>query len=455
MKKILYRNVMLEITRRCQLKCEHCLRGDAQDIDMSEEIIDAFLEQTAGIECLFFTGGEPTLAVDKMWYVLEKMIEKNIPLYSMAYITNGVEFTKLESDFLVEAYKYIEKCRETTPIFDLDPKMKVIHIVNVGISLDNFHTGVDFEFILSQYRRLCSKMPLYHVGYINNDIPGRVGRGKKLEYAFSYSQNDIEQNSAIGIAEKWKDVACDDYFNCEEIFERCDAFIPCTIYVTAKGAIASEHGCNEYTETDDVTKHICKIENKHFPSIVDAIKRFNAGRLPCYLTNYVPKRITLDDVLALMCYKKTYSIDTDTNLFNRPGRSWLPLEKYIQLVDTLITQRDRHVSLYKAYLLTRVSEYDTIEEIRKDFPQSNSLFYHDVLNMRESFYFPKHFVDWICDNKDKVKYRVEDDLIPLSSQIALLRKNQTHNNRLLLDALLSIKKQRKSSDTIENVPACR
>ena len=42
MKKILYRKVMLEITRRCQLKCAHCMRGDAQNLDMSEEIIDAF-----------------------------------------------------------------------------------------------------------------------------------------------------------------------------------------------------------------------------------------------------------------------------------------------------------------------------------------------------------------------------------------------------------------------------
>lgn len=105
--------------------------------------------------------------------------------------------------------------------------------------------------------------------------------------------------------------------------------------------------------------------------------------------------------------------------------------------------------------ITRVAEYSTIEEIKKDFPQNNGLFYHDVMKMKESFYFPKHFVDWICDNKDEVKYRVEDDLIPFSDKIGLLTDDQTHNSSLLLNDLIRIKKQRESSNTIADAPACR
>lgn len=456
MKKILYRRVVLEITRRCQLKCAHCMRGDAQNLDMSEEIIDAFLEQTAGIERLFFTGGEPTLAVDKMRYVLEQMMEQDIPLYAIGYITNGVEFSEQQSDFLIKAHKYITKCRENAPIFDLDPRMKSQPKISVGISLDNFHAGVDFEHTLSQYKHLFCGMSLCHAGYVNNSLPHRVGRGKDLEYATNDSPHEALKNAAIGIAEKWNDVACDDYLNPGEMFERCDTFIPCSICVTAKGMIMPSELEREYIQIDaPESERICQIQNKHFPPIVDEIKKFNIGRLPCYLTNYTPTRITLDDALAFMCFKKKHSINTNPNPLDRSIWGGLSYEDMMQIAETLNVQRDHHLSLYKAYLLTRVAEYSTIEEIKKDFPQNNGLFYHDVMKMKESFYFPKHFVDWICDNKDEVKYRVEDDLIPFSDKIGLLTDDQTHNSSLLLNDLIRIKKQRESSNTIADAPACR
>ena len=34
----------VEITRKCQLKCAHCMKGEAQNIDMSVEVIDKLLE---------------------------------------------------------------------------------------------------------------------------------------------------------------------------------------------------------------------------------------------------------------------------------------------------------------------------------------------------------------------------------------------------------------------------
>ena len=39
----------VELTRRCNLSCEHCLRGEAQDINITSEIIDKAFEQIQGI----------------------------------------------------------------------------------------------------------------------------------------------------------------------------------------------------------------------------------------------------------------------------------------------------------------------------------------------------------------------------------------------------------------------
>jgi MoaA/NifB/PqqE/SkfB family radical SAM enzyme len=40
-------SVVIEITRRCNMCCAHCLRGDAEAVDIQEKYIDAFLDSFA------------------------------------------------------------------------------------------------------------------------------------------------------------------------------------------------------------------------------------------------------------------------------------------------------------------------------------------------------------------------------------------------------------------------
>lgn len=59
-------NVVIEITRRCNMCCAHCLRGDAENIDIQERYIDAFLdsfEKGACISYIVFSGGEISLNI--------------------------------------------------------------------------------------------------------------------------------------------------------------------------------------------------------------------------------------------------------------------------------------------------------------------------------------------------------------------------------------------------------
>ena len=61
--KLSYSNLQIELTRRCNQECAHCCRGDAQDLDLTEEIVDAFFEKNEfhSFGRLLFSGGEPTL----------------------------------------------------------------------------------------------------------------------------------------------------------------------------------------------------------------------------------------------------------------------------------------------------------------------------------------------------------------------------------------------------------
>jgi MoaA/NifB/PqqE/SkfB family radical SAM enzyme len=57
-------NVIIEITRRCNMKCEHCLRGAQQRLDIPDDVLSKFFLRIRDsyINHLCLTGGEPSLA---------------------------------------------------------------------------------------------------------------------------------------------------------------------------------------------------------------------------------------------------------------------------------------------------------------------------------------------------------------------------------------------------------
>lgn len=66
-------DVVIEVTRRCNMCCAHCLRGDAEAVDIQERYIDAFLDSFANagyISSLTFTGGEISLNIPAIRYTL-------------------------------------------------------------------------------------------------------------------------------------------------------------------------------------------------------------------------------------------------------------------------------------------------------------------------------------------------------------------------------------------------
>lgn len=54
-------NLILEITRKCNMSCAHCLRGPAQQMNMDIEIINRVTREVDYIYEVTFTGGEPSL----------------------------------------------------------------------------------------------------------------------------------------------------------------------------------------------------------------------------------------------------------------------------------------------------------------------------------------------------------------------------------------------------------
>ncbi len=109
MKKLWIYNVIVEITRRCNLKCDHCLRGDAQNLDMSDEVMEKLLKQINQITHLFFTGGEPFLVPERLKRFLQICKEKNVKIDEISLTTNGTIWSDEILNIMKDYYTYCFK----------------------------------------------------------------------------------------------------------------------------------------------------------------------------------------------------------------------------------------------------------------------------------------------------------------------------------------------------------
>ena len=125
--------LVIEITRRCNVQCLHCLRGPAQKVDIDNKTIDKLLEGITQISCVTFTGGEPSLAVSKIKYFTKRVKELGIEVSSFYVITNGKVASVAMAHALMDLYAYCNP-------FDAEDFMG-----GLTISQDQYHREIGYE----------------------------------------------------------------------------------------------------------------------------------------------------------------------------------------------------------------------------------------------------------------------------------------------------------------------
>lgn len=100
-------DLVIEVTRKCNLDCDHCLRGCSQNMDIKKEYIDELFNQLnkAGINFLnlILTGGEPSLNIPMINYIIEKLENSNTVLSTFYIATNGINNNNI--DFIIPCMK--------------------------------------------------------------------------------------------------------------------------------------------------------------------------------------------------------------------------------------------------------------------------------------------------------------------------------------------------------------
>lgn len=135
---ISFKSLCFEITRKCNMKCPHCMRGDAQDLTIFKEVIDKCLDNVAWVYSVILTGGEPFLEPDIIDYLFDGIIRRKIKIYGFSCMTNG----SIRNEKIAAAWNrladYIASIYEPTEDAEADRKY-LRAIGQITVSYDKYH----------------------------------------------------------------------------------------------------------------------------------------------------------------------------------------------------------------------------------------------------------------------------------------------------------------------------
>lgn len=201
-------NFIVEVTKDCNARCRHCLRGCAQNQHISTDLIEKLAAEIQP-NAITFTGGEPFLAYKQIMAYYEKRRELDLSLPRFFIVTNGLiwnqEFinflTQVEIDKKLEEVEFRHDKNET--ITDKESLNNIISACeyneessSLAVSVDEYHTpAVSVEnYIKFQY------LPFYsHEKESFDRRPMKIGKGVNVggdmnDYEPSLSRFEIDFN---------------------------------------------------------------------------------------------------------------------------------------------------------------------------------------------------------------------------------------------------------------------
>jgi MoaA/NifB/PqqE/SkfB family radical SAM enzyme len=116
-------------------------------VDISNETIDKLLEGVEYISTVTFTGGEPSLAVDKMVYFLKALKARKIGIGSFFVITNGKIASLSMVHVLLDLYYYADRYERK-------------EMAGLEISGDQYHT--EFGYSQQEAREMYEGLVFFH-----------------------------------------------------------------------------------------------------------------------------------------------------------------------------------------------------------------------------------------------------------------------------------------------------
>lgn len=239
-------NLVFEITRKCNMKCAHCLRGNAQNKNMSKEVMLQALSNVSYIHAVTFGGGEPTLNFDMIWYFIECCRMLDIEVGNFYIVTNGKSYHKELEDVCDALYNFCtdneisgltvsddEFHREWQPNRNLFEKTRDRYLYGEDVYYSEIEKYGECEEIAKPYARFTDKThedgQFYGLINMGRASENGIGDRELNVYYPEVEKNDydgeINVNGVVYITYNGDYIA-----TCDSSYERMNEFKFGTIY---------------------------------------------------------------------------------------------------------------------------------------------------------------------------------------------------------------------------------
>jgi organic radical activating enzyme len=230
-------SLVIEITRRCNYNCEHCIRGEPENLDLT---LDKFIEvfnksypNVSIIDEIGFSGGEPLLNTSNLINIFYYLVrDKNIRINSFFIITNGSKFSIEFFEFMTEIFSGVLfskrefALRISNSPFHIKERGFKIEAENLFLFVKNYNFLIkDYNKNIERYKQIEKSLKLIKIGedYESNyDLLINKGRASNLPKDGYHEVDNSSQTFPMPI--DYMTVNGDIFNNCDFSYEEFDNF---------------------------------------------------------------------------------------------------------------------------------------------------------------------------------------------------------------------------------------
>lgn len=436
MKKYKLKQLSVEVTRRCNKRCAHCLNGDAQNITMSTKIIDRIFEDIADVKCIHFCGGESLLHTELIEYFIKKILDSSWTTKMVEVTTNGT----ICDSRIVDAFEAF--CTH-----------KSGNYASLRVSNDEFHDATEYEHAYKYY------VPL--VDEANKRIWQNSGKGGILlhyavdseqEHSLHYSGRAVKLIDS-GNSQFHHGLNVDYKLSMNHRIEIMDDYIPRALQILANGNI------NIYKELSYDELDRLSFGNIVHDSISNLIEKHNSE---CLLLRSEAKRLHVSEYAKhlpdmalgeLSIIKFNRMICDRVMELRKKARALFPLVPAQDIIDVLPFPEENKVMemLYALYEKSPYYSPEALANIKRYIATPKRYIYIDALCRAVFSYLNnpslpcKHpygdffgYVDGGTDNKDTALKLPEFSQLQMLNEKYMRNPEEICNSKLFSDDLNNV-----------------
>lgn len=188
---IIVSSLVVEMTRRCNMACRHCLRGDAENIDISREVIDSIAKNIDIINVITLSGGEPSLCVPLIKDLRNQLEINEVCVDGFYIVTNGLDTEKI-TDLACETLLWHSMCLENSGESEYS---------GLALSYDQYHSPIP-----KQNELILRGLSYFTEEKMYDDLKGLINEGRAYDNGIGTFSKD---NDSIDIMFEGDDIVID------------------------------------------------------------------------------------------------------------------------------------------------------------------------------------------------------------------------------------------------------